>query len=803
MFSSKLCGHQNRNSCILLDFRTYFVWQPTKIRHEVEISVTRANFMAFQISRANFSKPNRLIKSPGATASPSMASATLFPPPFPPAAARLAACKSSPASEHVFYPCLGHQVLPPPGATFISNVFKAGEFLSDFNALMPPSLPQSCSTMEDLRQIQARLIKSNAIEDEICFFRFLTFCAPALSVDTNYAQKLFIRHTHRKSILWNILIRESSQSSTPATSILSVIRLIVEDSFNLNPHIFPPLLKACAMIPALFEGKQIHCCSIKFGLLVDSYVHNSLIQMYFGCQRPSDAHLLFDKMPERSHVTWNCVIAGHSASGSWDKVISLFWMMVEEALVVPNLVTLFKDIKLARELFDKLPNPDVISWTTLVSGYSGAGLVKKAREVFDKIHGRNIVASNAMIAGYVLNGLFEEALILYKEILVLDLNPDKSTFLSVLSATAKLESLHVCKVFHGYISKVGIIVTLDLLHFILGLYSKCGEMSMAELLFRKMKIKNEISWTLMMTGYAGCGEIDVAMEIFNKMPKKDLASWNALITILAQRNHPIEALNIFEYMLRKKTTPNSITLVSSLSSCASIGALESGKWIHFYIERNKFELNAQLSASLLDMYAKCGCIESSLEVFYRTPRKDLIVWSTIIRGLAMHGQSKLALEFFKQMEVSGLKPDAITFLGVLSACSHSGLLEEGHHYFVKMTKMYGISPTIEHLSCMVDLLGRRGFLKEAKDFINRVVGIPSKGDQAIWGALLGACKLHGDVEFAEYAANRMLEMDRKNSGAYVLLSNAYARESKWDCMKTVRTLMKGRGIKRLQVAAQF
>ncbi|KAG1368681.1 pentatricopeptide repeat-containing protein [Cocos nucifera] len=338
-------------------------------------------------------------------------------------------------------------------------------------------------------------------------------------------------------------------------------------------------------------------------------------------------------------------------------------------------------------------------------------------------------------------------------------------------------------------------MTLDLLHSILGLYSRCGKMDLAGLLFNKMDVKNEISWTLMMVGYVNIGEIKVALETFSRMPHKDLAAWNALISTLAQCNYFSEALDIFERMQRMKVSPNCFTLVSIVSACARVGALERGKWVHAYIGRNKIEMDAYLSSSLIDMYSKCGCINLSLEVFSRVPTKDLLCWSTMIGGLAMHGHSKHAIEFFRRMEDHGAQPDAVTFVGVLSACSHAGLVEEGQYYFDMMTKKYGITPTTDHYSCMVDLFGRRGLLKEAKEFIDKM-NISSSGE-AIWGALLGACKLHGDVELAEYATSHLVEVDPNNSGAHVLLSNVYASVYKWDDVGKVRNIMKKKGIEKV------
>ena len=372
---------------------------------------------------------------------------------------------------------------------------------------------------------------------------------------------------------------------------------------------------------------------------------------------------------------------------------------------------------------------------------------------------------------------------------------EKATIVSTLSACARSGDLFTGKVIHGYISKVGIYMTVDLLHSILGLYSKCGDIDSAELLFNKMCFKNEISWTLMVVGYVTCGAKEAALYLFKEMPCKDVASWNALITTLAQCNHFDEALDIFEDMQKKKVTPNCLTLVSTLSACSRVGALELGKWIHAYIERNNIKMDAQVSSSLIDMYAKCGCIELALDVFSEISHKDLLAWSTVIGGLAMNGHNKLALEFFRQMEECGVQPDAVTFVGVLSACSHAGLVEEGKYYFNLMIQTYGISPTTEHYGCMVDLYSRLGLLRDAKDFIDRIS--ISSNEETIWGALLGACSIHGHVELAEYATSQLLEVDPASSGAYVLMSNVYAKASKWDKVGKLRKMMKRKGIEKV------
>ncbi|KAH7666185.1 TPR-like protein [Dioscorea alata] len=708
------------------------------------------------------------------------------------------------------------------------------------NTSFPPfhSLLHNCSSMQQLHQIHALMLKTNAIADPLHLSKLLSFSSSPDSGDLHYAFKLFSLIPQRNSFHWNTLIHGFSLSSSPEQSLLLFVQLLEEEPSLVNPYTLPPVLRACGNMSAAFEGIQVHCYAVKCEAVADLFVLNSLIQMYFKCRLSDNACIIFDRMPERNVVSWNCVIGGFAEMGTWGNVKSLFWDMVEDIVLKPNALTLvrmvtactksgdfesgklvhryieenmvsvcltlgnalmnmyakFGEMGEARRLYDRMSDPDVVSSTTLVSGYASIGLMELASEVFDSMPIRNTVAWNAMMYGYVLNGYFDEAISLFKEMLILGAKTDEATMITILSACSKSGNLLIGRVVHGYIYKLCIFTTQELLHSLISVYSKSGVMEAAELLLHKMDIKNEVSWTLMMEGYVKTGQKEVALEIFHNMPRKDLASWNALITVLVQCNFFNDALTIFEDMQRMKVIPNCITLVSSLSACAGAGALELGKWIHAYIKRNDIEMGATLCSALIDMYAKCGCIELSLEVFESMQCKDL-VWSTIIGGLSMNGHSKLALEYFERMIECGGVPDSITFIGVLSACSHAGLIEEGKHYFLLMTEVYGIPPASEHCGCMVDLFARQGFLIEAKDFID---GISiSSNRTAIWGALLGACSIYGNLELAEYAARHLLAINPTNSGAYVLLSNVYAKASRWSDVRKVRNMMKEQGIEKI------
>ncbi|XP_026459488.1 pentatricopeptide repeat-containing protein At2g13600-like [Papaver somniferum] len=626
---------------------------------------------------------------------------------------------------------------------------------------------------------------------------------------------------------------------------------------SVNSHIIPSILKACSRIMGDSEGTQIHGICVKLNTLADSYVQNAMIQMYSKCGQLIDARQVFDKMPDKNVVSWNSIITCYAELGRWEDVKILFWLMVEESFLTPNSITVVKmisacsksgdfeagkwvhqyilengiqvclnlgntlmnmyakmgEIKEARRLFDQMSEQDVVSWTTLVTGYAASGSLDIAREIFDRIPNRNVIAWNAMFAGYVSNGCFLEAVLLFRDMLVSSENPDRATILSVLAACVGLEDIFTARTIHGFVCKGGIDWTVDLVNCFIRMYTKwqvwqhvlCDGFSndvvvvvktgFFSLLFKRMHMKNEITFTTMIVGYVQCGAKEVALEIFYKMPYKDIVSWNALLAVLNQCSYFNEALSIFLDMLRANVRPNKLTLVSMLSACANAGAFDLGQWIHAYIDRNNIETDNHLLSSLIDMYAKCGSIEIAVELFAKVQNKDLLIWSIMIRGLAMNGHGNLALDLFEEMLQFGVEPDGITFIGVLSACSHAGLVDKGRHYFDMMTRLYKISPEAEHYSCMVDNFGRRGLLLEAKDFIEDISR--NCNEKAIWGALLGACRIHGNVELAKYAANHLLELDPNSSGGYVLLSNIYAESSNWNDVVEVRKLMKMKGVAKL------
>jgi pentatricopeptide repeat protein len=277
------------------------------------------------------------------------------------------------------------------------------------------------------------------------------------------------------------------------------------------------------------------------------------------------------------------------------------------------------------------------------------------------------------------------------------------------------------------------------------------------------------------------------------MVKRDVISWNAVIGGYVANNYSKEAFDFFSKMREEGLKPDRITYISILKACSSPAFLQQGKEIHTQAAEAALSSDVSIGNALVNMYAKCGSMEDAQQVLDNMSFRDVISWNAVIGGLAQHGRGQDALGIFEQMEREGVNPDAVTFVNVLSACSHAGLVEEGHKFFYVMSQNYGIVPTNEHYGCMVDLLGRAGHLNEAENLIK---DMPLEANATVWGALLGACRVHSDLMRAERAAENYLKIDPENAAVYVTLSQLYAASGLWDSAAKVRKLMDDRGLKK-------
>ncbi|XP_078157673.1 pentatricopeptide repeat (PPR) superfamily protein [Carex rostrata] len=425
-----------------------------------------------------------------------------------------------------------------------------------------------------------------------------------------------------------------------------------------------------------------------------------------------------------------------------------------------------RDLTYARLVFDQMPEPNNFSWNILIRA-----LAEREHDQFEAIG----VFSDMLNCDYA--------------------RPNQHTYPSVLKACASASAnlIDTGKVIHGQVVKLSMVSNGFVLTNLVRMYSLCGDMKGAEILVQNNTLDTNseasvVVSNVLIDGYFRLGMVDRARQIFDEMPNKSIVSWNGMIARYAQIGQFKKAVEVFRNMQFQGMKPNYVSLVSVLPAISRLGLMELGKWVHLYAQKKTMSFNNVLTSAIIDMYSKCGNIDKAIEVFEELPEKKCItIWTALIMGLAIHGRAKDAVRYFEMMEKYGVVPTDVAFIGVLNACSHAGLVNEGRLLFDRMVNVYNIRPRIEHYTCMVDMLGRAGLVSEAEKVVNLM---PIEPDDVIFKSLLSACKLHREVEIATRVADRLLQLAPTDGGCYVLLSNFYASLGDWDAVARVRLKMK-------------
>eukprot|EP01018_Ginkgo_biloba_P030327 Gb_08618 [translate_table: standard] len=634
------------------------------------------------------------------------------------------------------------------------------------------SLLQACANMKALREgklVHARMLITGTELDVFLGTILVSMYAKCGSfVD---AQLVFYKIPKPNVFSWNALIRGYIMHGC-CEQVLTLYHQMQSVGIQPDNFTFPFVLKACADVADLQQGKDIHDYIIRSGFESDVYVQNCLLAMYAKCGSIDRARQVFNKMSQRDVVSWNTMIAAYTQNGNCEQALKLFANMhlvgvrcdsVTIASVLPacaQLVALEQGKNIHDYIIKSGFESDVYVGSALVDMYAKCGSLEIARQLFDRMSRKNAVSWNAMSTGYAQSGRASEAMELFRQMLMEYVKPNSGTVASILSASAHLIALQLGKEMHGYATKNGF-------------------------------ESDVFVGTALIDMYAKYNCLESASKLFDKLFERNVVSWNAMIAGYVQKKHPNEALKYFRQMQQEDVTPNAVTIAIILSACACLAALQLGKEIHDYIIRTGLQSIIFVANALIDMYAKCGSIEVAGYVFDQMSVRDVVSWNAMIMGYGIHGYGQDALTHFEQMQQAGIKPDHITFIGVLSACSHAGLVNEGWRYFDCMRQDYHITPTAEHYACMVDLLGRAGQLDEAHDFIKRM---PLDPVADVWGALLGACRNHCNIDLGEHVAECLFELEPENTANYVLLSNIYAEAGKWDDVAKVRTMMKEKGL---------
>ncbi|XP_057447379.1 pentatricopeptide repeat-containing protein At5g27110-like [Lotus japonicus] len=575
--------------------------------------------------------------------------------------------------------------------------------------------------------------------------------------------------------LWNGLMAGYTKNYMYVEALELFQKLVHYPYLEPGSYTYPSVLKACGGLRRAVLGRMIHTCLIKTGLVADVVVASSLAGMYAKCSALQHAIQVFDEMPEKDVASWNNVISCYYQSGRFEEALRYFGLM-RRSEFEPDSTTItaaisscakLLDLDSGREIHKELvdtgfPMDSFVS-SALVGMYGSCGDLEMAIEVFEKIPKKTVVSWNSMITGYRVKGDSISCIQLFKRMYNEGIKPTLTTLSTIIMACSRSARLLEGKFVHGYIIRNRIQPDVYINSSLMDLYFKCGKVGSAENIFKLIPNTTANFWNVMISGYKAEGNFFKALDLFSKM-----------------RESYVE--------------PDAITFTSILGACSQLAALDNGKEIHKLITERNLENNEVVMTALFDMYAKCGSIDEAFCVFKCLPERDLVCWTSMITAYGSHGRASEALELFAEMLQTNVKPDRVTFLAILSACGHAGLVDEGCYHFNQMINIYGIKPGVEHYSCLIDLLARAGRLHEAYQILQKNPEI--KDDVGLLSTLFSACRLHRNLDLGVEIANVLIDKDPDDQSTYIILSNMYASAHKWDEVRIVRSKMKELGLKK-------
>ncbi|KAL2537090.1 putative pentatricopeptide repeat-containing protein [Forsythia ovata] len=574
------------------------------------------------------------------------------------------------------------------------------------------------------------------------------------------------------------------------------------------------ILSICAGLGEIVgyrSGKEIHCYVLRRAELGGEVtVFNALLSFYLRLGQIREAESLFRRMKFRDLVSWNSIIAGYVSNGESLKSLEMFCEFVVVEKIEPDSVTLLSilpacallsNLRVGKQIHGFVIHrrglfEDTSIGNALISFYAKSGCTEAAFLTFLLIPQRDVISWNTLLDALrekkletqfseVLSWMFQEGI-----------KPDSVTILVVVRFLTSLSIVDKVKEAHGFSLRSGLLLSgtePTLANAFIDAYAKCGNMVFASKFFESLsRDRNVITCNSMISGYVANGLHDDAHLIFQSMPERDLTTWNLMVQVYAQNQFPDEALNLFHELQYHALKPDAMTIMSILPVCNQKASLHMLRQCHGFAVRACFE-DVHLKAALLDVYSKCGNINSAYKVYKSTPQRDLVVFTAMVGGYAMHGMGEEALEVFYHMLESGVKPDHVIITAVLSACSHAGLINEGLMIFDSIEQVYHMKPSMEQYACIVDLLARGGRVKEAFTFVNQM---PVAANANTWGALLGACKTYHEVDIGRVVAGHLSKMEISDIGNYVVLSNLYAADARWDGVLEMRRLMKMTNLKK-------
>ncbi|XP_023729781.1 pentatricopeptide repeat-containing protein At1g08070, chloroplastic [Lactuca sativa] len=597
-----------------------------------------------------------------------------------------------------------------------------------------------------------------------------------LKFDPWIASLVFETLASRNTVSWNTMI-SGYINHGDFLKALKLFILMLNEGFKCDSITMLVVIQACAEFGDHGLGMQVHQLVIKFGYN-NMHIVNSLVNMYNKYADLKSSYELFTSIPTKDVALWNSMLSCYVENGLINESIHLLNKMQLEGIKV-NERTIVIILPLCANLSNGLINGKSLHayafkignernkhiGNSLVNMYTLLNCVEDATKVFNKMKDIDVISCNVFISALANNKLKVQSCEIFTKMLELEIKPNSQTITSILSAFDGIDFWKFGKCIHGYVMKCGIEIDASL------------NTALTEM-------------------YINCEDESTGMRVFEEFPDKDLISWNSLLSTYIKNNQPYKTLLLFHHMITSvKVKPNFVTIINILSLYTHLSNLPQGKFLHAYTLRRFSSLNYDLPLvnAFLTMYSRCGSLEYAENLFNVLPKPNIISWNAMIAGYGMHGHGDEAMLTFSKMVKQGFTPNRVTFISALSACSHSGMIQKGLQLFYSMVQDFGITPEVVHYSCLVDLLARGGFLNEAKNVIDTM---PMAPDAATWRALIGGCRVYSDTHLAKTAFENLIELEPKNPGNYVLLSNIYAASGLWDEVKSLRLILENKGLKK-------
>lgn len=639
------------------------------------------------------------------------------------------------------------------------------------------SILKICSDLNEFNlgfSIHASLVKFGLADETFIKCSLMELYANCNRLDSSY--RIFYEAPIKDSVLWNRLVALYVDKELHSES-LQLYNEMHYFGITGDPITISKILPACGKVEALREGQAVHAQAVKARKANNPLVSNSLIVMYSRNFLIDEARKVFELIEDKTVVSWNSIISSCSQNGFLDEALELLDCMVESGL-----------------------KPDVVTWTCILSGYSHNGHDYKVLEVL-----RTIVRNGFRFSS--------------------------NTITSVLMSISNLGLLRYGKEIHGYVVRHGFTNNVYICTSLVDVYMKCGSLNSSQRVFDSMEKRNLYTWNALISGYAQEGLLDKALELVRKMKDKgfkpnvpiwnaliagysmqglntqamslirqiksdgirpNVISWTCLISGFCQSGEYGEALNLLSEMLKEGIEANSTTVAVLLRACAAVPLLTKGMELHCFAIRRVFDTDTYVGTALVDMYSKSGSLRIAHKVFKRINNRNSASWNAMIMGFASHGHGQESIRLFEEMLKSGLLPNAVTFTALLSGCRHSGLMDEGWKYFGQMQNLYNISPTVEHYTCMIDLLAKKGYLDEAMDLMGKM---PMEPDASVWGAILNGARIHKNLKMAETAARELYSREPHNPAIYFMMISMYANKNRWEEVENIKTMMSVLGLK--------